>query len=114
MPFAPHEIENRKFVVSLRGYNTDEVDSFLRAVAADYRAALGTGQAAPAPLDGALVAQLERALEAARVPDAVRHLPRADELPDWFVRCEQGRSRPRARARRRGPSCPSRAAAERG
>ena len=40
MPFAPHEIENKKFVVSLRGYQTEEVDSFLRAVAADYRALL--------------------------------------------------------------------------
>ena len=42
MPFAPHEIENRKFVVALRGYHTDEVDAFLRAVAADYRALLET------------------------------------------------------------------------
>ena len=40
MPFAPHEIEQKKFVVALRGYQTDEVDGFLRAVAADYRAAL--------------------------------------------------------------------------
>jgi DivIVA domain-containing protein len=38
MPFAPHEIENKKFVVALRGYSKDEVDMFLRAVAADYRA----------------------------------------------------------------------------
>src|SRR5919201_2759255 len=38
MPFAPHEIENKKFVVALRGYATHEVESFLRAVAADYAA----------------------------------------------------------------------------
>jgi DivIVA domain-containing protein len=38
MPFAPHEIENKKFVVALRGYQTDEVEGFLRAIAADYRA----------------------------------------------------------------------------
>jgi DivIVA domain-containing protein len=38
MPFAPHEIENKKFVVAMRGYQTEEVDGFLRAVAADYRA----------------------------------------------------------------------------
>jgi DivIVA domain-containing protein len=38
MPFAPHEIENKKFVVALRGYAKEEVDMFLRAVAADYRA----------------------------------------------------------------------------
>jgi DivIVA domain-containing protein len=43
MPFAPHEIENKRFVVALRGYQTDEVDAFLRAVAADYRAALEAG-----------------------------------------------------------------------
>jgi DivIVA domain-containing protein len=40
MPFAPHEIENKKFVVALRGYQTDEVEGFLRAVASDYRALL--------------------------------------------------------------------------
>jgi DivIVA domain-containing protein len=38
MPFAPHEIENKKFVIALRGYAKEEVDMFLRAVAADYRA----------------------------------------------------------------------------
>jgi DivIVA domain-containing protein len=37
MPFAPHEIENKKFIVGLRGYAKDEVEMFLRAVAADYR-----------------------------------------------------------------------------
>jgi DivIVA domain-containing protein len=40
MPFAPHEIENKRFVTALRGYQTDEVQTFLRAVAADYRALL--------------------------------------------------------------------------
>lgn len=43
MPFAPHEIETKRFVVALRGYQTDEVDAFLRAVAADYRAAIEQG-----------------------------------------------------------------------
>ena len=40
MPFAPREIEDKEFLVSLRGYNRDEVRAFLRAAAADYRAAL--------------------------------------------------------------------------
>jgi DivIVA domain-containing protein len=40
MPFASHEIENKKFVVALRGYATNEVDAFLRAVAADYKSLL--------------------------------------------------------------------------
>ena len=38
MPFAPYEIENKKFTIAMRGYQTDEVDGFLRAIAADYRA----------------------------------------------------------------------------
>jgi DivIVA domain-containing protein len=38
MPFAPHEIENKKFVIAMRGYQTEEVEGFLRAGAADYRA----------------------------------------------------------------------------
>lgn len=40
MPFAPREIEEKEFLVSLRGYNREEVRAFLRAAAADYRAAL--------------------------------------------------------------------------
>ena len=40
MPFAPHEIENKTFVLALRGYHTEEVQAFLRAVAADYGALL--------------------------------------------------------------------------
>lgn len=43
MPFAPHEIETKRFVTALRGYQTDEVEAFLRAVAADYRVALEEG-----------------------------------------------------------------------
>jgi DivIVA domain-containing protein len=61
MPFAPHEIENKRFVVALRGYATAEVDAFLRAVAADYAAAL---QAAASPSDP------ER--EAARILEAAQ------------------------------------------
>jgi DivIVA domain-containing protein len=67
MPFAPHEIENKRFVVALRGYQTDEVDAFLRAVAADYRAALeesqdGNRQAA----SNEIVAGIERVLGSGR------------------------------------------------
>jgi DivIVA domain-containing protein len=46
MPFAPHEIEQKRFVTTLRGYHPEEVDSFLRAVAADYRAVLEEAEAA--------------------------------------------------------------------
>jgi DivIVA domain-containing protein len=71
VPFAPHEIENKKFVVALRGYQTDEVDAFLRAVAADYRAALDGARAAASavsePRDATgLVAEIERVMGSAR------------------------------------------------
>lgn len=62
MPFAPHEIENKKFVVALRGYQTGEVDAFLRAVAADYRAVLETARLAQeAAADPPVIADAEAA-----------------------------------------------------
>jgi DivIVA domain-containing protein len=67
MPFAPHEIENKRFVVALRGYQTDEVDAFLRAVAADYRAALEGSQNGKEPATSSeLVADIERVLGSSR------------------------------------------------
>jgi DivIVA domain-containing protein len=44
VPFSSQEIENKEFVVALRGYQKDEVRVFLRAVASDYRAALERGR----------------------------------------------------------------------
>jgi DivIVA domain-containing protein len=42
----PEEIEGKEFLVSLRGYDKDEVRGFLREVAADYRKlAQGQGEA---------------------------------------------------------------------
>jgi len=67
MPFAPHEIENKRFVTALRGYSTEEVDAFLRAVAADYQAALDAVQ--PVESEETLRAA-ER--EAARIVEAAR------------------------------------------
>jgi DivIVA domain-containing protein len=67
MPFAPHEIENKRFVVALRGYQTDEVDAFLRAVAADYRVALeGLQNGNQAATSSELVAGIERVLGSSR------------------------------------------------
>jgi DivIVA domain-containing protein len=63
MPFAPHEIENKKFIVALRGYQTDEVESFLRAVAADYRTAL---EAASGDSARSEALEGQRIMEAAR------------------------------------------------
>jgi DivIVA domain-containing protein len=37
VPFSPEEIEGRSFVVALRGYDREEVDAFLRAVADEQR-----------------------------------------------------------------------------
>jgi DivIVA domain-containing protein len=37
VPFSPEEIESKEFLITLRGYDKDEVQAFLRAVAADYR-----------------------------------------------------------------------------
>lgn len=48
MPFSPEEIESKEFLITLRGYDKDEVQAFLRAVAADYRGVLDTSRI-PAP-----------------------------------------------------------------
>ena len=37
MPLTPEEIQNKDFLISLRGYDKDEVESFLGRVADDYR-----------------------------------------------------------------------------
>jgi len=63
MPFAPHEIENKRFVVALRGYQTDEVEAFLRAVAADYRAVL---ERASAGTPDQLVAEIAQVMRVTR------------------------------------------------
>ena len=44
MPFSPEEIETRRFLVALRGYDKDQVDAFLRELAADYREVLTRAQ----------------------------------------------------------------------
>jgi DivIVA domain-containing protein len=38
VPFTAEEIENKEFLITLRGYDKDEVKAFLRAVAADFKA----------------------------------------------------------------------------
>jgi cell division initiation protein len=56
VPITPQEIESKQFTVGLRGYDQQEVTSFLHTVAADYKEALeatggdgGAGAAVPAP-----------------------------------------------------------------
>ena len=86
MPFAPHEIENKKFVVALRGYATNEVDAFLRAVAADYKSLLDGAHEhlALAELESAIHAALEEAdaikLRAAQDAEEIRRGAEEDAL----------------------------------
>ena len=61
VPFSPEEIESKEFLVVLRGYDKDEVGSFLRSVADDVRSlndqiAQG-GNGASAELSGRLRSQ---------------------------------------------------------
>lgn len=48
MPFTPEEIENKEFLITLRGYDKDEVQAFLRAVAEDFRSVSTTFKEMPA------------------------------------------------------------------
>ncbi|MCA1839659.1 MAG: DivIVA domain-containing protein [Actinobacteria bacterium] len=47
MPFTPEEIENKEFLITLRGYDKDEVQAFLRAVAEDFRGVSSTFRESP-------------------------------------------------------------------
>ena len=47
MALTPEDIESKKFLVGLRGYDKDEVTAFLQEVATDYRSALDGDGAAP-------------------------------------------------------------------
>lgn len=49
MPFSPEEIESKEFLITLRGYDKDEVQAFLRAVAADYRSIADSARMPAAP-----------------------------------------------------------------
>src|SRR5438477_10195497 len=37
MPLSPEDIESKRFVPEIRGYDRNEVDAYLREVAAQYR-----------------------------------------------------------------------------
>lgn len=72
MPFSPEDIERKEFLVALRGFDKDEVSTFLRAVAADYRELKEAADAASAlPTDtftdvgGQVAGVLRAAAEAA-------------------------------------------------
>ena len=95
MPFAPHEIENKRFVVALRGYQTDEVEAFLRAVAADYRAALEAQQVST---PDHLIAEIERVMRKTR-EEAER------EAAEIRAAAEQEAAEIRAAARREADAC---------
>lgn len=48
MPFTPAEISSKDFIITLRGYDKEEVRAFLDAIAADYEAALAAATEAEA------------------------------------------------------------------
>ena len=58
MPISPEEVENKQFLMSMRGYDKDEVHAFLSQVAQDYRTVLeskgGNGAVATAPAPAAV------------------------------------------------------------
>lgn len=57
MTFSPDDITSRQFLIALRGYDRDEVDSFLRELAADYQNLLEAGpRAGDGGVDGAAAA----------------------------------------------------------
>jgi DivIVA domain-containing protein len=69
VPFSPEEIESKEFLITLRGYDKDEVNAFLRAVAADYRSALsrqGTDVVVPSSSYEALGAEISTVLSTAK------------------------------------------------
>ncbi len=43
MPLFPEDIENKSFLITLRGYDKDEVRAFLRQVAEEFKAAMDGG-----------------------------------------------------------------------
>ncbi len=79
MPLTPAEINSKDFLVSLRGYDREEVRAFLAAIAADYKSALAaatqaeTGATSYEQLGG----EVGRVLEAAR--DAAEEMHRRAE-----------------------------------
>ena len=69
MPFTPEEIESKEFLITLRGYDKDEVNAFLRAVAADYRSAMsrqGVDVSVPSSSYEALGAEISTVLSTAK------------------------------------------------
>lgn len=47
MSFSPQEIENKDFLITLRGYDKEEVKAFLKTLAADYAEAVEAAGKAP-------------------------------------------------------------------
>lgn len=80
--FTPEEIESRRFVSAIRGYDREEVDAFLRAVADDVRRAGTEVSAAPGPdvhpvaLCLAALAAVQRAQAETLLADARREAER--------------------------------------
>jgi len=85
MALSPEDIESKEFIVSLRGYDKDDVRAFLKEVAGEFRN-VGSAQAAePDPVDR-VTRQLGAVLRAAMeesdliVAEARRELEEADGI----------------------------------
>jgi DivIVA domain-containing protein len=65
MPVTPEEIRAQKFTLNLRGYEKEQVDTFLLQVAADYEAALAAIASAADPY-GALGHEVSAVLRSAK------------------------------------------------
>ena len=69
MTFSPDDIEQKDFLVTIRGYDKDEVRAFLNAIAADYEMALSRAREAEESKDKpyeALGNELGHVLQAAK------------------------------------------------
>jgi DivIVA domain-containing protein len=85
MPLTPEEIRAQKFTMNLRGYEKEQVDSFLLQIAADYEAALSAIASAADPY-GALGHEVSSVLRSAK--ESAEKLRREAEDESKAVRQE--------------------------
>ena len=94
VPFTPEEIESKEFLITLRGYDKDEVNAFLRAVATDYRDMLVGGRGiSEAPSTGgtfeALGQEVSSVLQVARETASQMKSKAQDEAASLRRRAEE-------------------------
>jgi DivIVA domain-containing protein len=103
VPFTPEEIESKEFLITLRGYDKDEVNAFLRAVSADYRSALsrqGADVSAPSTSYEALGAEISTVLSTAKQSAETIRRRAEDDATELRRRAEEESSQLREAASR--------------